>query len=245
MIRRAVKLVFFASALCAGGLLALATTVRETVEGSGVRMTEERDIGNVDEVVLSGVGDLTIVSGAMPALSVTADDNILPALETNAAGGKLKLGTRSLTSIHPKTKIAYTLTVPQLNSITVSGAGTVKTQRLEADNLKLQLSGAGKAQLDNLKCKSLALTLSGSGIANLSGSAEEFKLRVSGAGKIDAANLKTNSADVRISGSGQAAIWATNELKARISGAGNVKYRGQPRHIEQKVSGSGHIRAME
>src|SRR5579883_2845357 len=245
MIRRAIKLVLFASALSVGGLLALATTVRETVEGSGISATEERDIGNVNEVVLSGVGDLTIVPGAMPALSVTADDNILPALETNASGGKLHIGTRSLTSIHPKTKIHYTLTVPQLNSITVSGAGTVKTQRLEADDLKLKLSGAGKVQLDNLNCKSLAITLSGSGIANLSGPAEHFKLRLSGAGKIDAVKLQTNSADVRISGAGQAAIWSTDELKARISGAGNVKYRGQPQHIEQKVSGSGHIRALE
>src|SRR5689334_4814607 len=98
MICRVIKFGLLASALVGGGLLALATTARETVEGSGTPATEEREIGDVSEVVLSGVGDLTIVPGAVPALSVTADDNVLPALETETVNGKLTLRTRPRTS---------------------------------------------------------------------------------------------------------------------------------------------------
>ena len=195
MFRRAIKFVFFIAALGAGGLLALATTVRETVAGSGVPMTQERTIENVNQVEFSGVGELTIVSGAAPTLSVTADDNILPVLETEASDGQLTIDTRSRTTIHPKTKIVYTLTVPRLDAIDVSGAGSVTTKRFETDDLKVKLSGAGKAQLDNLTCHSLSLSLSGAGIANLSGSTEKLTLRISGAGNIDAAKLKAKSAD--------------------------------------------------
>ena len=97
MIRRVIKFGLLASALVGGGLLALGTTARETIDGSGVPATEPRDVGDVTEVVLSGVGDLTIVPGDFPTLSVTADDNVLPAVQEKfaatykAAGGECEL----------------------------------------------------------------------------------------------------------------------------------------------------------
>jgi hypothetical protein len=243
MIRRAVKLVLFASALGAGGLLAVAVA-RDTVTGSGVSVTEERDIGEVTSVVLAGSGELTIVPGSPASLSVTADDNILPVIETETEGGKLTLHTRSRTDVRPKTKIAYTLTVPRLTAITVSGAGHVKADQLTAGALTVKLSGAGTAKLNNVACKSLALHLSGAGTATVTGVAEKLTVKLSGAGDIDAVGLKASSADVQVSGAGDIRVWATDELKARISGAGGVKYKGSPK-VEQKVSGAGRIRPIE
>jgi hypothetical protein len=244
MIRRAFKLVCFASALGAGGLLALATTTRETVVGSGTPATERRAVGNATEVVLSDAGDLTIEQGSPPALRITADDNILPCIESKTSGRKLTIRTRSRTSISAKTPISYTLTVPTLDAVAVSGAGAVTAKGLSADKLTVKLSGAGKARLDNLSCRSLSLTLSGAGGARLSGSADAMKLNVSGAGDIDAGALKAKSVEVRTSGAGSAVVWAENELKARASGAGGIKYKGHPQ-LEQKVSGAGHVKPAE
>src|SRR5262245_45700449 len=89
MWRRAGKFLLLASALAAGGFLALSTTARETVTGSGTRATEQRDFGDVTEVVLSGTGDLVLEPGDAPCLSVTADDNVLPLLVTETDGKKL------------------------------------------------------------------------------------------------------------------------------------------------------------
>lgn len=244
MIRRAIKLCCYATALGLGALVALAVS-RTTVNGSGVPATEERDVGDVTEVVLSGVGDLTIVPGAVPSLRVTADDNVLPALETETRGGKLTLRTKAQTALRPKTKIAYTLTAPRLSAITVSGAGNVKSTRIEADALTVKLSGAGNAHLSNLTCKSLTLTLSGAGTAHLAGATDTLAVKLSGAGGIEAAGLKAGSADVQISGAGTATVWADGELKARVSGAGDIKYKGRPANLEQKVSGAGRIRPLD
>ena len=244
MIRRVVKFGLLASALVGGGLIALATTLRETIDGSGVSATETRDIDDVNEVVLTGVGDFTVVPGAVPSLSITADDNVLPALETECVNGKLTLRTRSRTSICPKTKITYTLTAPRLDAITISGAGNVKSSRLESDALTVKLSGAGNIHLNNVTCKSLNLTVSGAGTAHLAGAADRLTVRLSGAGKVEAAGLKASSADVQISGAGNATIWAADDLTARISGAGGIKYKGHPK-VEQKVSGAGRIRPLE
>ncbi len=243
MIRRAIKFVLFTSALGFGALLAVAMN-RETVDGSGTPATEEREVGDVTEVSLSGVGDLTIVPGEATSLSVTADDNVLPAIETETVNGKLTLRTKSRTTLRTKTKIAYTLTVPKLEAITVSGAGNVKVAKMDADALTVKLSGAGNAHLSNLTCKALTVNVSGAGTANLAGTTDKLTLRLSGAGGIEAAALKANSADVNISGAGKATVWAADDLKARVSGAGDIKYKGQPK-VDQSVSGAGSVRALD
>lgn len=241
MIRWAVRHSFYAAALLTGGAIAWAVA-RPSVEGSGVSATEERDIGAVTHVSLSGTGDVVIVQGPVALVSVTADDNILPLLATETKGDKLTFRTHG--SIKPKAKIVYKVTVPRLEAVTVSGAGTVTAEKLTGDELKVKLSGAGALTLRDATYKSLALDLSGAGKATASGTAERVALKLSGAGKVDLLGLHAKSADVKISGAGQASVWAETELTANLSGAGSVKYKGSPR-VEQKVSGAGRVQPAE
>jgi hypothetical protein len=240
MIRRAFKLFLYTSALGFGALLAN-TMVREVVVGSGNPATEERMINPITEVVHSGVGNLTVIQGDVPGLSVTADDNVLPFLETHTSGRKLIIRNRSGYSIQTQVPISYTLTVPRLEKLSVSGAGSVKSDRLMGDNLAVRLSGAANATLREVHFKTLTVSLSGAGRAALSGSSDQLTARISGSGEIDAGNLKTRTTEVRVSGAGNAGVWATDALNVRVSGAGNVKYKGEPK-IEKKVSGAGNVK---
>lgn len=240
--RRLFRLSLFAAALAGGGFLALAT-FHETVDGSGVPGTEERYVGPVTEVVLTGVGDLTITQGDVPSLTVTADDNLLPLLETETSGRRLTLRTRSDYTVRPKTKITYTLTVPNLEQLSVSGAGVARAERLAGDKLEVKVSGAGHVTLREAIYPTLSVSLSGAGRATVGGAAEKATLRISGAGEIDAAGLRTKAADVQVSGAGEAKVWATDELKARVSGAGHVKYKGDPK-VEKRASGAGSVKPL-
>jgi hypothetical protein len=46
---------------------------------------------------------------------------------------------------------------------------------------------------------------------------------------------------VRISGSGNASVWANESIEAKISGSGDIDYRGNPNKEITKISGSGSI----
>jgi hypothetical protein len=245
MLRRAGKLFLLALALVAGGLLALHTTARETVAGSGKSATQQRNLGDVTEVVLCGSGDLVLEAGDTPMLSVTADDNVLPVIVTKVDGKKLILRPRSHTTIHPQTPITYTLTLPRLKSITHSGTGTISAERLDADSLMVKLSGASNANLMNLTCKSLTLNLSGAGRARLTGVTDTLKLNQSGTTGIDARGLKATNAEVRVSGTSNATVWTEHELKARTSGKGEIQYKGHPSQISQRSSCSSRIHPIE
>jgi hypothetical protein len=242
IVRRGFRLSLFAAALACGGLLANGV-ISNPVNGSGKSVTVDRPIGNVTEVVISGGSNVKIVRGDVPSVRVTADDNILPLLETKTSNGKLTFETKSGFSIHPVTPIVYTVTIQRLEKLAVSGAGNVQAVGLAGDSLTIKLSGAGNATLKDIACKTLNLNMSGAGNAMLTGTVEKVEVRLSGAGDIDAVGLKVAAADTRISGAGTAKMWVTDELKVKVSGAGSIQYKGSPR-IEQKISGAGSVKPL-
>jgi hypothetical protein len=242
MIRAAFKLVLFVGALATGGFIA-AAVFKETVDGSGLAATEERDVGEVTEVQLKGIGQLVVKQGSLPGLTVTADDNVLPLIETETAGRKLTLALRDGYTVHTKTPITYTLTVPRLSKLSVSGSGSAVVDHLTGDTLTVRVSGSGKVQLSGLEYQALTVHLSGSGIATVSGTTHTLSTRVTGSGEIDAASLHAKIGEVQVSGSGAVAVWATDRLKLRVSGSGTVRYKGTPQ-LEQKRSGSGRVQPI-
>ena len=239
---RAGKYVLFAGALAVGGLIAANRS--ESVTGSGIPGTEDRAIGAVDEVSLAGTGNLTIVQGNMPALTVTADDNLLALIETETSGRLLRIRPKSGYSLNPKTPLTYTLTIPQLEKVTLSGSGTVHAARFTGEKLSLQLSGSGNVFARDMEYGELSLSLSGSATAKLSGVAQEAKIRVSGSGDVDARELRSAVSEVRVSGSADVRVWATTTLNARVSGSADIRYRGEPK-IEKRISGSGSVKQIK
>lgn len=240
---RVLRMGLDAAALLTGGMMALGV-FGESVHGSGISKTEERAIGNVTELTISGTDTVELVRGETSTVRISADDNILPLLETRNHNGRLTIGTRSGVWLHPVTPISYVVTVPDLKKLTLSGAAHVKSANLPGQELDIRLTGAGTATLNAINCTSLRLTLSGAGHGTLSGRAEKAAFQISGAGDINAGDMKVKEADAHVSGAGTITVWATEQLKAKVSGAGKVKYKGQPR-VEPRISGAGSVVAID
>lgn len=95
------------------------------VTGSGLVRSESRTVRDFREVALDGTGTLTITQGATEALTIEAEDNILPVLASNVRDGRLTLGERGTIGIRPTKPIRYTLTVQDLGAVRLSGSGTI------------------------------------------------------------------------------------------------------------------------
>jgi hypothetical protein len=193
----------------------------ETVRGSGVVTMETRDVKAFTEIALAGSGNVRVERGEKQTLTVEAEDNILPLLETTVKDGKLTLTTRSNVSIRTTKPIVYRITTKALEGVSLSGSGTIEATKVEA--------------------KSFAIAISGSGKVGASGKAELAKMTISGSGSIDASDLPATTVTVVISGSGDAVVNATEELDAQIRGSGSIEYIGDPQ-VNQRVTGSGRIR---
>ena len=191
-------------------------------DSPGTAKTETRNVSGFTGVTFSGIGTLNISETGTESLTVSADDNLLPLLTSTVANGTLTLGVKPGNAIHPTKPIVYTLTVKNLNNVTLSGAGTVKATNITTSALNVLLSGAGNM--------------------TISGSAPSQTALVSGAGSYSAKNFPTDSANVTISGVGSATITVNKSLTAIVSGAGSVTYYGSPTQVTKTISGVGSVK---
>jgi hypothetical protein len=209
--------VVIASGAATGGCADMGS---HSVRGSGVVATQSRGAAGFNEIRLSGSGDVTVDLTGTESLTVEAEDNLLPLLDTTVENGVLHLGVKKGASIQTTRPIRYRVTAQTLTAIGVSGSGSFRITGLDADRFSADISGSGSA--------------------DLAGRADDVNLSISGSGDYDAAALRAKTVRINISGSGNANVNASNRLEANVSGSGSVRYaRGAA--VQTRISGSGTV----
>jgi len=91
------------------------------------------------------------------------------------------------------------------------------------------LSSSGSIEMVKLDCGRMNLHLSSSGSVTMEGSCEDALMALSSGGGIYGKGCEIDNCDITISSSGKANLWVTDTLKARLTGSGEVRYRGSPK----------------
>jgi hypothetical protein len=160
-------------------------------------------------------------------------------IETEVRGGKLVVNTKE--NIHRSKKLDLYITVKTLESIDISGAVELKSEgKLELGNLSFEGSGASEIEM-NFTADHVDGNFSGASEIDLAGSANSCRLDMSGASELDAEDFIVKEFDLELSGAGDAEIHVTDKLKARASGAANIRYLGDPK-VDSEVSGAGSVK---
>lgn len=219
------------------------------IPGSGIIQTETRDPGAFEALSIEYPGaEIIVQPGDKETVEIQADDNLLPQLSTEVASGTLTVKTKETdwkTSVNPSKPVKITITAKDLNEIVLSApVGDMRVNGLQTGRLNLVLSGGAQITLNEIQVDLLDSTLGGAGNIEVSGIANEINLVLSGLGNFNAADLKSDKATIELSGTGAATVRVEKELAATISGAGSIKYFGNP-HVEQNVTGAGSIKPAE
>jgi hypothetical protein len=213
---------------------------RETITGSGNQITETRSISGVNRVELMIDANLEIKQGAQESLVVTADDNILPMLQTNVVSGKLNIRYQPQVNVRSIHKLKLVLTVLNLSGLKLSSSGTVTVGQLTTGNFNLDLTSSCDVTFQDIQADKITTNISSSGNITIQGVANSLDLHVSSSGDFQAGNLEVQDANVTLSSSGNVTLWVINNLDANLSSSGNVAYYGNPR-ITQHTSSSGRL----
>ena len=209
----------------------------------GTLQNETREVSGFDRVDISTFGEFIITQGDTESLSIEGPADYLRYLETKVSNGTLTISQRRGLFSSPNTKVTFILTVRELESISMSGAGSIKIGTLKTPSLKLNLSGAGSVDIKNLTADSLDIILSAAGAISASGKVASQNIILSGVGSYDASDLESSSARITLSGAGSATVWVSDSLEADVTGVGSVSYYGSPASVKQNVSGLGSVRS--
>jgi hypothetical protein len=201
--------------------LAAATCGAASITGSGRPATEERKVAGFSGISLSLPARVDVTLGTAEGLTITADDNVLPEIETVVEGGRLKLRFRHNMGYNGKLAIRIQVAAKQIEAIAIAGSGDVFAPALTGSRL--------------------AVSISGSGDARVGGTVASLDVSISGSGDVDASKLDVQQAKVNIAGSGDATVWARKTLKVNVVGSGDVRYLGDP-EISRNIVGSGSVR---
>ncbi len=212
------------------------------VRGSGVTVTETREVSNFDRVELQSIGELSIIQGEPESLTIEAESNIVRRIKTDVWGSTLTIEFTGggLGDVIPTEPIRYELTMKDISGVQLSGAGRIYSASVATRNLDLDVSGVGDIIIDSLEADDLEVNLTGAGTIDLAGQIRDQDVKLSSVGNYSAGGLESYRARITLSGAGTATLWVTEELDVKISGVGSVDFYGNP-VVTQDISGLGRL----
>lgn len=216
----------------------------DTVTGNGQVKKETRQVNAFTSLSSGGPMNVEIAYGNSNSISVEADENLLPYIETTVDNGKLTIKSSKNKNLKYRSNITVRVSMTKITGLQQSGSGSITGDGKFTNDgeTEISLSGSGNLNLGFDSFGDLELSISGSGNMNLKGnSTNKLEAKISGSGNIDCLKVPVNNVDAKINGSGNVKVNAKNSIDAKIAGSGSVFYKGEATDIKSKVAGSGRV----
>ncbi|HMQ00767.1 MAG TPA: head GIN domain-containing protein [Cyclobacteriaceae bacterium] len=209
----------------------------------GVKIKTDKFTG----VSLRTSGNVYIKHGKESSVEIETSNELMEMLDVYVQKDVLmiefKRNSRTWNWRNPD-KLDVYITMPEITMLNISSSGNIRTEnKFKSDELNLKISGSGTIEAA-ADANVINADISGSGNIRMKGSAKVLYPSISGSGKIDAEELITETVSIKISGSGNCTVNVKDDLNARVSGSGNIYYKGEPKHVNTSISGSGKVKKL-
>jgi hypothetical protein len=228
------------------------------VVGVGNVADKTFDYKDFTDVEVSSAFEYDITRADNYSVIVSAHENLLDRVDVSQSGKTLTI--RLQPGNYTNTSAKATITMPELNRLTVSGAsrGTAKGF-VSTNNFDLKVSGASRLDMDitagqtsadisgasrvsgNLIAQDTALKVSGASRFDVGGSAQVTDVEVSGASQVNSPDFQLQDANAHVSGASRATINTSGTLSLDVTGASTLNYLGNPHLNKINVNGASRI----
>ncbi len=242
----------------------LASCQLVTMQGSGNVTSESRTVGAFERVEVCCGMHLMLTQAETSSVTIDAEDNILPEIETSIHGDTLRVRFRrdpARSPIRPTRPIIVNVQMPTIHGIAMSGGSSLQSERIESDQLTLAFSGSSRGEIATLQSQQVSLEINGGGNVTIGtidagtldaklgggtevnmngGSITTQQIEVGGGSSYHALEVQSESATVDAGGGSEASLWVDTALQVRASGGSRVSYRGTP-SVDQNLSGGSRV----
>jgi len=190
--------------------------------GSGVLATEERESDHFHKIRVSGAVLAKVNYGDDYSISITADDNLIPLVETSVRkNGTLVVQTALGKVIQSRNPILVTVTTPQMTGAKALEACDVEIEGFDLEEFSADVEGASQMTLGS--------------------KVEHLDLTVDGASRMLAADTSARTIEFKVSGTSLVTLAASESIEGRVSGASQVTYGGTASDISIKKMGTSTV----
>jgi len=188
------------------------------IKGSGKRGVQKREVQPFNSISTEGAYTINVVCQKDQTLEIEGDDNILPLISTDVSNNVLHI--KSSQNYSASEPIVLRVALPNLQALSVSGAGTIEIAGLKGEKFVIDSNGAPQIKA--------------------SGTSKEVYINTNGAGKIDTHNLHASRGTVESKGVSRVDVDVADQLDVTISGPSTVTYEGAPT-INKTIHGPGKL----
>ena len=192
--------------------------MRAEIRGSGKREIQKRKVAPFTTIQTEGAFTIEVTCQKDPSLEVEGDDNVLEFVTSDVRNNVLRLSNSKNYSVNEP--VHFKISVPNLEGLTVSGAGKVEIKGVNNEKFEIDAQGAPAI--------------------SVSGNTKVVDIDSSGAGKIDTHNLHASRAVVDSKGVSRIDLDVADQLDVKVSGPSSVTYKGDP-VVNKTISGPGKV----
>ena len=189
-------------------------------------------------------GSLLLHPGPPQSISITTTAQLMTRVRTEVNAGVLNIQLRPGAARRARgAPLHIEVRASEVQALHVGSAAEVSASApLRMERYDVEASGTGRATLE-LQVTHARLILDGRATITVTGHTDVLEITHAGAGLVDASGLRCRKAIVRSSGPGETTLDVQEELDVRLSGSGNVRYRGSPQ-IRGSTQGIGWLAGL-
>jgi hypothetical protein len=188
------------------------------ISGSGKRELQKRNIAPFTSISTDGAFTIEVTCQKDVSLEVEGDDNVLEFVTSDVSGNILRI--KNTKNYSTKEPVKFKISVPNLEGLSVNGAGHIEIKNLNNDKFEIDTNGAPTIVA--------------------SGNTKVIDVGANGAGKIDVSKLHASRGVVDSRGVSRIDLDVTDQLDATVSGPSTVTYKGDP-VVNKTIHGPGKI----
>lgn len=196
------------------------------VIGNGKLETRTVEVPAFSALDVSSAIDVDATIGPR-SVSITADENVLPFIETFVRDGALVLRVRDGLMID-RSNVRAVVSNDRYEGVSASGASRVTAPITPVPTLRLEASGASTLRVSGIESSSVQLEATGASTVTLSGQATSASFGASGASNVNGVDLFLESGTVDVSGASTVRARASTAISGDVSGASTLEVSGRP-----------------
>lgn len=212
----------------------------QTVTPSKKYITKElNNVSNFSSISVLGSPDVEYrqSNGSKTTVSIYGSDNLVDLLEVSTVNGVLQVNIKKGVKIlSGERRLKVIASSPSLNQVNIKGSADVYLKgAIKGNDLNLNIAGSGDIEAENLQYTNIFALVKGSGDIDLKNvKATTVMSEVNGSGDISAEKLAATNVVATVAGSGDIVCYASRQLDARVSGSGDIKYKGSPSVVNKQ-----------
>ena len=209
--------------------------------GNGNLTTEDRTISEDFNQIKSSSGmEVYLTQGEENKVVVEIDENLQEFVEIKVLNGSLKIGASENIKSAKAKKVYVTYT--ELDNIEASSGSEVKANSvIKSQNLSLKASSGAEIDLEVFSQDLIARASSGAEI-DISGKATSITAQASSGAEIDAKDLLVINCNAKASSGAEISVNVKENIDAKASSGGDIKYYGHPTKITSNKSSAGRVK---